>query len=44
MRKPHCYAGDIDPKVDINQHYWREMVKPMEETAPPGADLKSWKY
>jgi len=44
MRKPHCYAGDIDPGVGLNQHYWPEMVKHMEETAPPGADLKSWKY
>jgi Putative esterase len=44
VRKPHCYAGDFDPEVGINQHYWPEMVKHMEETAPPGADLKSWKY
>jgi hypothetical protein len=44
MRKPHCYAGDIDPGVGLNQHYWPEMVKHMEETAPAGADLKSWKY
>jgi hypothetical protein len=44
MRKPHCYAGDIDPAAGLNQHYWPEMVKHMEQTAPPGADLKSWKY
>ncbi len=44
MRKPHCYAGEIDPAAGINQHYWPEMVKHMEQTAPPGADLKSWKY
>jgi Putative esterase len=44
VRKPHCYAGDIDPASGINQHYWPEMVKHMEETAPAGADLKSWKY
>jgi hypothetical protein len=44
MRKPHCYAGDIDPAAGINQHYWPEMVKHMEQTAPAGADLKSWKY
>jgi hypothetical protein len=44
MRKPHCYAGDYDQAVGLNQHYWPEMVKHMEETAPPGADLKSWKY
>lgn len=44
MRKPHCYPGEIDPAAGINQHYWPEMVKHMEETAPEGADLKSWKY
>jgi len=44
VRKPHCYAGDFDPAVGLNQHYWPEMVKHMEETAPAGADLKSWKY
>jgi hypothetical protein len=44
VRKPHCYAGDYDPAVGLNQHYFPEMVKHMEETAPAGADLKSWKY
>jgi hypothetical protein len=44
VRKPHCYAGEYDPAVGLNQHYWPEMVKHMEQTAPPGADLKSWKY
>ena len=44
MRKPHCYAGEIDPAAGINQHYWPEMVKHMEQTAPKGADLQSWKY
>jgi hypothetical protein len=44
VRKPHCYTGDYDPEVGINQHYWPDMVKHMEQTAPPGADLKSWKY
>ncbi len=44
MRKPHCYAGEVDPAAGINQHYWPEMVKHMEDTAPPGADLTSWKY
>lgn len=43
-RKPHCYPGEYDPAVGLNQHYWPEMVKHMEETAPAGADLKSWKY
>jgi Putative esterase len=44
VRKPHCYPGEFDPAVGFNQHYWAEMVKHMEETAPAGADLKSWKY
>ncbi|HLZ41386.1 MAG TPA: alpha/beta hydrolase-fold protein [Candidatus Sulfotelmatobacter sp.] len=44
VRKPHCYPGEYDPAVGLNQHYWPEMVKHMEETAPAGADLKSWKY
>ena len=32
------------PAVGLNQHYWPDMVKHMEQTAPAGADLKSWKY
>lgn len=44
VRKPHCYAGDIDQAAGINQHYFPEMVKHMEQTAPEGADVKSWKY
>jgi hypothetical protein len=44
VRKPHCYAGDYDTAVGLNQHYFPEMVKHMEETAPAGADVKSWKY
>jgi hypothetical protein len=44
VRKPHCYPGEFDPAVGLNQHYWPEMVKHMEQTAPPGADVKSWKY
>jgi hypothetical protein len=44
MRKPHCYAGEVDPAAGISQHYWPEMVRHLEETAPEGADLKSWKY
>jgi len=44
VRKPHCYAGDFDPAVGINQHYFPDMVKHMEETAPAGSDVKSWKY
>jgi len=44
QRKPHCYAGNFDPAVGLNQHYLPEMVKHMEQTAPKGADLTSWKY
>jgi S-formylglutathione hydrolase FrmB len=44
QRKPHCYTGNIDPKVGMNQHYLPEMTKHMEETAPKGADVTSWKY
>jgi hypothetical protein len=43
-RKPHCYAGNYDHAVGLNQHYLPEMVKHMEQTAPKGADLTSWKY
>lgn len=43
-RKPHCWAGNFDPAVGFNQHYIPEMVKHMEQTAPKGADLSSWKY
>jgi hypothetical protein len=44
VRKPHCYPGDFDRAVGLNQHYFPEMVKHMEETAPAGADVRSWKY
>jgi hypothetical protein len=42
--KPHCYTGSFDQAVGLNQHYFPEMVKHMEQTAPKGADLTSWKY
>ncbi|HTT65277.1 MAG TPA: alpha/beta hydrolase-fold protein [Bryobacteraceae bacterium] len=44
QRKPHCYAGNFDPQVGLNQHYLPEMARHMEDTAPKGADLSSWKY
>jgi hypothetical protein len=44
QRKPHCYAGNFDPKVGLTQHYVPDMVKHMEEAAPKGADVGSWKY
>ena len=43
-RQPHCYTGNYDHAVGLNQHYLPEMVKHMEQTAPQGADLTSWKY
>jgi hypothetical protein len=43
-RKGHCYAGTFDNKVGLVQHYLPEMVKHMDETAPKGADVGSWKY
>jgi len=42
--KPHCYTGNFDRQVGLNQHYLPLMTKHMEETAPPGADVSSWKY
>lgn len=44
MRKPHCYSGEFDPQVGLLQHYLPQMIEHMEETAPKGADVKSWKY
>jgi len=44
MRKPHCYTGDFDPQVGLLQHYLPKMIEHMEDTAPKGADVKSWKY
>jgi Putative esterase len=44
VREPHLYPGNIDLAAGVNQHYWSEMIKHMEQTAPEGADLKSWKY
>ncbi len=52
-RMPHCYTGEpVVPKnierwyagSTINQRILPKMVERMEKTAPPGADLKSWKY
>jgi hypothetical protein len=44
LRKPHCYTGDFDASVGVLQHYLPKMIEHMEETAPKGADVKSWKY
>jgi hypothetical protein len=37
-------AGQPRTQVGLNRHYLPEMVKHMEDTAPKGADLTSWKY
>ena len=48
VRQPHCYTGPSDssgPAIfTAPQRFLPEMVKHMEETAPAGADLTSWKY
>jgi hypothetical protein len=48
VRQPHCYTGAGDssgpPIYTIPQRFLPEMVQHMEQTAPPGADLTSWKY
>jgi len=46
---PHCYSGDPHVPVSIsrltiNQRIMPAMAEWMEKTAPPGADLTSWKY
>ncbi len=47
--QPHCYAGPEDlPRSgssrSLLQRLLPQMTDRMEKTAPPGADLKSWKY
>jgi hypothetical protein len=44
VRKPHCFTGEYDRSVGMVQHYLPQMIEHMEATAPPGADVKSWKY
>jgi len=46
---PHCYSGDPSVPVNIgrltvNQRLMPVMAQWIEKTAPPGADLTSWKY
>lgn len=47
--QPHGYWGDpsLPPFVGrsvAQQKLMPEMVKWMEKTAPPGADVSSWRY
>ncbi len=47
---PHCYTGGPveytmqENNADWTQRVLPEMVKHMLATAPPGADIKSWRY
>jgi hypothetical protein len=48
-RAEHCWNGDPTlpnavSRLRYNSMYVPKMLKRMEETAPPGADLKSWRY
>jgi hypothetical protein len=48
-RQPHCYTGalpewDESEGMDLNQRVLPLMVRHMLETAPSGADTKSWVY
>jgi len=48
-RAEHCWNGDHDrpnaiSRLRYHQMYIPRAVKRMEETAPAGADLKSWRY
>lgn len=45
----HCWNGDHDnpnylTRLRYNWMYVPQMLKRMEDTAPPGADLSSWRY
>ena len=42
-RAPHCWTG-APPGRDPTIHYLPQMAEHLARTAPPGADLKSWKY
>ena len=48
-RQPHCYTGalpewDESEGFDLNQRVLPLMIRHMLETAPTGADTKSWVY
>ncbi len=48
-RAEHCWNGDHDrpnaiSRLRYHQMYIPRIVKRIEATAPPGADLKSWRY
>ena len=48
-RAEHCWNGDPGQpnylsRLHYNTMYLPQMLERMEKTAPPGADLKSWRY
>jgi hypothetical protein len=48
-RFEHCWSGDHDnpnriSRLTINQRVAPQMVRRMLRTAPPGADVTSWRY
>jgi hypothetical protein len=44
-RAPHCYAGKPEyPGQRAEQRILPQMMDRALKTAPPGADLKSWRY
>ena len=48
-RAEHCWNGDhtrpnATSRLRYNQMFIPKAVVRMENTAPPGADLKSWRY
>ena len=48
-RAEHCWNGDPNlpnalSRLHYNTMYVPKMLERMEKTAPPGADLKSWRY
>jgi hypothetical protein len=48
-RAEHCWNGDHEnpnyiSRLRYNTMYLPKILKRIEQTAPPGADLKSWKY
>jgi hypothetical protein len=48
-RAEHCWNGDPTlpnalSRLHYNTMYLPKMLERMEKTAPPGADLKSWRY
>jgi len=48
-RAEHCWNGDPDlpnylSRLHYNTMYLPRIMERIEKTAPPGADLKSWRY